>query len=146
MMRRSGRTRRAVEHYGQSETEAEPHRKSRPRRSLAKYSTRPSVDELLLKLRVPQSHRDFLKTVEFSLKFDTYEDVSEKLKEVVLELKGHSGSWPFLEPAPASVPLYYQVALRERRIHVTIEDFEMAVSKVMKKDADQDMSVRKLFK
>lgn len=37
-------------------------------------------------------------------------------------------------------------ALRERRIHVTTEDFEMAVSKVMKKDSDQDMSVRKLFK
>lgn len=37
-------------------------------------------------------------------------------------------------------------ALRERRIHVTTEDFEMAVAKVMKKDSDQDMSVRKLFK
>ncbi|GMI33271.1 hypothetical protein TrCOL_g9449 [Triparma columacea] len=37
-------------------------------------------------------------------------------------------------------------ALRERRIHVTQEDFEMAVSKVMKKDADNNMSVRKLWK
>jgi len=37
-------------------------------------------------------------------------------------------------------------ALRERRIHVTQEDFEMAVAKVMKKDSEKDMSVLKLFK
>ncbi|KAI3635517.1 hypothetical protein MIR68_006155 [Amoeboaphelidium protococcarum] len=37
-------------------------------------------------------------------------------------------------------------ALRERRVHVTQEDFEMAVSKVMKKDSDSNMSLRKLFK
>ncbi len=28
-------------------------------------------------------------------------------------------------------------ALRERRVHVTQEDFEMAVSKVLKKDSEQ---------
>ena len=37
-------------------------------------------------------------------------------------------------------------ALRERRIHVTQEDFEMACAKVMKKDADSNMSVAKLWK
>lgn len=37
-------------------------------------------------------------------------------------------------------------ALRERRIHVTQEDFEMAVAKVMKKDSEQNMSIRKLWK
>merc|ERR1712178_80035 len=37
-------------------------------------------------------------------------------------------------------------ALRERRVHVTQEDFEMAVAKVMKKDADRNMSIQKLFK
>jgi len=37
-------------------------------------------------------------------------------------------------------------ALRERRVHVTQEDFEMAVSKVMKKDTDKNMSIRKLWK
>jgi 26S proteasome regulatory subunit T6 len=55
-------------------------------------------------------------------------------------------------------------ALRERRIHVNQEDFEMAVSKVflprfyrntdthppyvqvLKKDSEQNMSIRKLFK
>eukprot|EP00127_Corallochytrium_limacisporum_P000046 Clim_evm25s2 gene=Clim_evmTU25s2 len=37
-------------------------------------------------------------------------------------------------------------ALRERRVHVTQEDFEMAVSKVMQKDSDRNMSIRKLFK
>ena len=36
-------------------------------------------------------------------------------------------------------------ALRERRIHVTEEDFEMAVSKVMTKDAEKNVSVAKLF-
>jgi 26S proteasome regulatory subunit T6 len=37
-------------------------------------------------------------------------------------------------------------ALRERRIHVNQEDFEMAVTKVMKKDSEKDISVLKLFK
>lgn len=37
-------------------------------------------------------------------------------------------------------------ALRERRVHVTQEDFEMAVSKVMEKDSDKNMSLKKLWK
>ncbi|OMJ12868.1 26S protease regulatory subunit 8-like protein [Smittium culicis] len=37
-------------------------------------------------------------------------------------------------------------ALRERRVHVTQEDFEMAVSKVMKKDSEYNVSLQKLFK
>lgn len=37
-------------------------------------------------------------------------------------------------------------ALRERRIHVTQEDFEMAVAKVMKKDSDQNTSMSMLWK
>ena len=37
-------------------------------------------------------------------------------------------------------------ALRERRVHVTQEDFEMAVAKVMKKDSDQNMSMKMLWK
>lgn len=37
-------------------------------------------------------------------------------------------------------------ALRERRVHVTQEDFEMAVAKVMKKETDKNMSLRKLWK
>ena len=37
-------------------------------------------------------------------------------------------------------------ALRERRIHVTQEDFAMAVAKVMKKDSDKDMSLTKFWK
>ena len=35
-------------------------------------------------------------------------------------------------------------ALRERRVHVTQEDFEMAVSKVMTKDTDKNISIKKL--
>jgi 26S proteasome regulatory subunit T6 len=37
-------------------------------------------------------------------------------------------------------------ALRERRIHVTQEDFEMAVAKVMKKDQDKNQSLAALWK
>merc|ERR1712127_1164205 len=37
-------------------------------------------------------------------------------------------------------------ALRERRVHVTQEDFEMSVSKVMKKDTDSNMSLQRLWK
>merc|ERR1711862_98941 len=37
-------------------------------------------------------------------------------------------------------------ALRERRQHVTQDDFEMAVSKVMKKDSDKNMSLLQLMK
>ncbi|TYI39936.1 hypothetical protein ES332_A02G129500v1 [Gossypium tomentosum] len=37
-------------------------------------------------------------------------------------------------------------ALRERRVHVTQEDFEMAVVKVMKKESEKNMSLRKLWK
>lgn len=37
-------------------------------------------------------------------------------------------------------------ALRERRIHVTQEDFEMAVAKVMKKDGESNVSLQRLWK
>lgn len=37
-------------------------------------------------------------------------------------------------------------ALRERRVHITQEDFELAVSKVMKKDADKNISLKKMWK
>jgi len=37
-------------------------------------------------------------------------------------------------------------ALRERRVHVTQDDFELAVAKVMQKDSEKNMSLRKLWK
>jgi len=37
-------------------------------------------------------------------------------------------------------------ALRERRVHVTQEDFELACAKVMKKDNDKDLAFRRLWK
>ena len=37
-------------------------------------------------------------------------------------------------------------ALRERRVHVTQEDFEMAVSKVMKKSEGGNSEFRKILK
>ncbi|CAL8134998.1 unnamed protein product [Orchesella dallaii] len=36
-------------------------------------------------------------------------------------------------------------ALRERRVHVTQEDFEMAVAKIMQKDSEKNMSIKKLW-
>ena len=35
-------------------------------------------------------------------------------------------------------------ALRERRVHVTQEDFEMAVSKVMQKESEKNMSTKQM--
>lgn len=37
-------------------------------------------------------------------------------------------------------------ALRERRVHVTQEDFEMAVAKIMQKDSERNTSIKKLWK
>lgn len=37
-------------------------------------------------------------------------------------------------------------ALRERRVHVTQDDFDLAVAKVMRKDSEANMSIKKLFK
>jgi len=37
-------------------------------------------------------------------------------------------------------------ALRERRVHVTQEDFELASAKVMQKDSERNMSLKKLWK
>jgi len=37
-------------------------------------------------------------------------------------------------------------ALREKRVHVTQDDFEMAASKVMKKESDDNMSLQRIWK
>lgn len=37
-------------------------------------------------------------------------------------------------------------ALRERRVHVTQDDFELAVAKIMQKDSEKNMSIKKLWK
>ncbi|VTJ89684.1 Hypothetical predicted protein [Marmota monax] len=37
-------------------------------------------------------------------------------------------------------------ALREQGVHITQEDFEMAVAKVMQKDSEKSMSIKKLWK
>ena len=37
-------------------------------------------------------------------------------------------------------------ALRERRFHVTQYDFDMAVAKVMQKDSEKNISIKKLWK
>ncbi|RWW57515.1 hypothetical protein BHE74_00035694 [Ensete ventricosum] len=53
-------------------------------------------------------------------------------------------AWYLLGPAVCTEAGMF--ALRERRVHVTQEDFEMAVAKVMKKETEKNMSLRKLWK
>lgn len=63
------------------------------------------------------------------------------LKKIASKLHGASGA-----ECKAVCTEAGMFALRERRIHVTQEDFEMAVSKVMQKDSDKNMSLAKLWK
>lgn len=63
------------------------------------------------------------------------------LKKIASQMHGASGAESKAVCTEAGM-----FALRERRQHVTQEDFEMAVSKVMKKDSDKNMSIRQLFK
>lgn len=63
------------------------------------------------------------------------------LRKIAAQMNGASGA-----ESKAVCTESGMFALRERRIHVTQEDFEMAVSKVMKKDSEKDMSIRQLWK
>jgi len=63
------------------------------------------------------------------------------LKKIANAMKGASGAESKAVCTEAGM-----FALRERRVHVTQEDFEMAVAKVMKKDTDKDMSQVQFWK
>jgi len=63
-----------------------------------------------------------------------------QLRKISDQMAGASGAE--IKAVTTEAGMY---ALRERRVHVTQEDFEMAVAKVMKKDSDRDMSLNKLF-
>lgn len=63
------------------------------------------------------------------------------LKKIAEKMSGASGA-----EMKACCTEAGMFALRERRMHVTQEDFEMAVSKVTKKDSAANMSIKKLFK
>ncbi|XP_052295027.1 26S proteasome regulatory subunit 8 homolog A [Citrus sinensis] len=63
------------------------------------------------------------------------------LKKIAEKMNGASGAE--LKAVCTEAGMF---ALRERRIHVTQEDFEMAVAKVMKKETEKNMSLRKLWK
>ncbi|PUZ60073.1 hypothetical protein GQ55_4G094300 [Panicum hallii var. hallii] len=63
------------------------------------------------------------------------------LKKIAAKMNGSSGAE--LKAVCTEAGMF---ALRERRVHVTQEDFEMAVAKVMKKDIEKNMSLRKLWK
>ena len=62
------------------------------------------------------------------------------LKKIASKMGGASGAESKAVCTEAGM-----FALRERRVHVTQEDFEMAVSKVMKKDSEKNISIKKLF-
>ncbi|TKW22553.1 hypothetical protein SEVIR_4G236300v4 [Setaria viridis] len=63
------------------------------------------------------------------------------LKKIAAKMNGASGAE--LKAICTEAGMF---ALRERRVHVTQEDFDMAVAKVMKKDTEKNMSLRKLWK
>merc|ERR1711974_145588 len=63
------------------------------------------------------------------------------LKKISEQMNGASGAE--LKAVCTEAGMY---ALRERRVHVTQEDFELAVTKVMKKDSEKNTSIQKLFK
>jgi len=63
------------------------------------------------------------------------------LKKIASQMGGASGAESKAVCTEAGM-----FALRERRQHVTQEDFEMAVSKVMKKDSDKNMSLMQLMR
>ena len=63
------------------------------------------------------------------------------LKKVADKMTGASGAETKAVCTEAGM-----FALRERRVHVTQDDFEMAVAKVMQKDSEKNMSLKKLWK
>lgn len=63
------------------------------------------------------------------------------LKNIAAQMFGASGAESKAVCTEAGM-----FALRERRQHVTEDDFQMAVSKVMKKDSDRNMSLLQLMK
>eukprot|EP01080_Neovahlkampfia_damariscottae_P012060 gene12061-5555_t len=63
------------------------------------------------------------------------------LKKIADQLTGASGA-----EIKATCTEAGMFALRERRVHVTQEDLEMSVIKVMKKDSEKNMSLKKLWK
>jgi len=63
------------------------------------------------------------------------------LKKIADSLVGASGAE--IKAVTTEAGMY---ALRERRVHITGDDFAMAVTKVMKKNDNEEMSVKKLWK
>lgn len=63
------------------------------------------------------------------------------LQKVAEKLHGASGA-----EVKATCTEAGMFALRERRVHVTQDDFETAVTKVMQRDATKNISLKKLFK
>lgn len=62
------------------------------------------------------------------------------LRKIAVKMVGASGAESKAVCTEAGM-----FALRERRVHVTQDDFEMAVSKVLKKDSEKDMSTMQFW-
>merc|ERR1712224_443719 len=63
------------------------------------------------------------------------------LKKIAGMMKGASGA--DLKACCTEAGMF---AFRERRVHVTQEDFEISVNKVMKDDSNSNISIKKLWK
>ena len=63
------------------------------------------------------------------------------LRKIAEQMTGASGAETKAVGTEAGM-----LALRERRIHVTQEDFDMAVAKVMKKDIESNLVIRRAWK
>jgi len=63
------------------------------------------------------------------------------LRKIAEQMSGSSGAE--VKGTCTEAGMY---ALRERRVHVTQEDFQMAVAKIMQKDSERNTSIRKLWK
>jgi 26S proteasome regulatory subunit T6 len=87
----------------------------------------PDVDGRLEILRIHSRKMNLMRGIE--------------LRKVAEKMEGASGAESKAVCTEAGM-----FALRERRQHVTQEDFEMAVSKVMRKDADHNLSLKVLWK
>nr|GMC58760.1 26S protease regulatory subunit 8 homolog A [Ipomoea batatas] len=100
-------------------------------------------------LFAPPTSTEWIIDVAFQSRWDILKIHSRKmnlmrgidLKKIAEKMNGASGAE--LKAVCTEAGMF---ALRERRVHVTQEDFEMAVAKVMKKDTEKNMSLRKLWK
>lgn len=124
-MRRSGRTRKAVIHYGDVETYAESNSEDEnygnteylpprilPTRSCnIKSDSGPDYNSISIGSRFSREKREILKQIDIKFKFESYADLRQLLLQLLEEITQHESAWPFLEPVPKDVPYYHTIIL-----------------------------------